>query len=265
MYIWILLATIMVALSFFNTSPREDKASVFTEIKASTIANRFRAEHIAFFRGTECEMLYNDGAYNATSLPKEFTMDFSNEYTSIASNLPVGYEKQTLATHAVFCFDKDIGDSALMSNCSASSYKYAISFAQIPARWLSKEKMKIKYVQDDGTEVDEEIIMPLPNFINYLAKELSDVQNTGWMWCGHSGCHLVGRSTVQSRYEKVGKGSQLKYMKFTFPDSLAGKSGGYSKFLTECRAGVPCLFAFDKYRNSDTGLHCKAMKANKSS
>ena len=30
MYIWILLATIMVALSFFNTSPREDKASVFT-------------------------------------------------------------------------------------------------------------------------------------------------------------------------------------------------------------------------------------------
>ena len=32
MYIWILLATFMIALSFLNLSPRQDKQSVFSEI-----------------------------------------------------------------------------------------------------------------------------------------------------------------------------------------------------------------------------------------
>ncbi len=282
MYIWILLATIMVALSFLNTSPREDKASVFTEIKAATVANRFRAEHIAFLRSTECQMLYraSSGEYDK---PVIIDPDFKDEYTSFKDNLPVGYDMaDNIAdiTHTIYCFDKDINahsydentgktyyDNPRLAGCGNSDYKYAISFAQIPDRWLSKEKMKIKYVQEDGSEVDEEIVTPLPNFINYLSKELSGVKNMGWMWCGHSGCHLVGRSSLQSKYYKKSntKNSQLKYLQFTFPDAFDDPTWDPSVlFWQYCRAGVPCLFAFDRYKNSDTGLHCKAMKANKS-
>ena len=92
MYIWILLATIMVALSFFNTSPREDKASVFTEIKASTFINRFRAEHIAYFRTMECEIILNPthSLDDSKAVIEAASADYVN-YTSVQKNLPIGY------------------------------------------------------------------------------------------------------------------------------------------------------------------------------
>ena len=45
MYIWILLATIMVAFSFYNISPRADKENYINEAKTSIIVNRFKMAH----------------------------------------------------------------------------------------------------------------------------------------------------------------------------------------------------------------------------
>ncbi|MBR1825714.1 MAG: hypothetical protein IJ770_03915 [Alphaproteobacteria bacterium] len=59
MYIWILLATIMVAMTFFNVSPRVDKEHALNEIRAATVTNRFKAEHEAMLKTMECEIMYN--------------------------------------------------------------------------------------------------------------------------------------------------------------------------------------------------------------
>ena len=58
MYIWILLATIMVAFSFYNVSPRADKDHALNEIRAATVTNRFKIEHKAMLKMFECEILY---------------------------------------------------------------------------------------------------------------------------------------------------------------------------------------------------------------
>ncbi len=72
MYIWILLATIMVALAFFNVSPRVDKEHALNEIRAATVTNRFKAEHEAMLKTMECEIMYgqnNGWDYDNPSIP----------------------------------------------------------------------------------------------------------------------------------------------------------------------------------------------------
>ena len=143
MYIWILLATIMVALSFLNTSPREDKADVFREVRAASFVNRFRVEHIAFMQTIECPFIYN--IHNYTNGQVFGETDKTNSYTSYQDNLPVGYnegDSDISIHHYVYCFKKDetmskdtetdrptVGEGA---SCTSSEYRYAISFAQIP-------------------------------------------------------------------------------------------------------------------------------------
>lgn len=69
MYIWILLATIMVALSFFNVSPRSDKDHALNEVRAATVTNRFKIEHAAMLKTMECEIIYqkNLGCWDSDS------------------------------------------------------------------------------------------------------------------------------------------------------------------------------------------------------
>ena len=133
MYIWILLATIMVALSFFNTSPREDKASVFTEIKASTFINRFRAEHTGYFRTLECDIIYNSNRYENSIIPIQKSDVENLGYTSLASNLPIGYNEEDngqVIYHGIYCFDKDLREEgATLTNCNTAAQRYLFSFS----------------------------------------------------------------------------------------------------------------------------------------
>ena len=48
MYLWVVLATFMVALLSFNLSIRPDADRAFMEVKAQTVLTKFRAQHYAF-------------------------------------------------------------------------------------------------------------------------------------------------------------------------------------------------------------------------
>lgn len=260
MYIWILLATFMIALSFLNLSPRQDKQSVFSEIKAASHINRFRAEHVAATRTMECELLYNGSRYSSEYL---ISPDLNVGYTSVSNNLPLGYDTTVNigeVFHYAYCFKKPISDEAeLSTNCGSSEDRYVISFVQLPARWISKEETKIKI-----GNVEDSVITPLPAYTNFLAKELTGVKNTGWLWCGSdSKCHLAGRATLQTiNYVETSgndKSNVMKYVKFTFPKAILDNTN----FKNKCNSGLPCLFAFDKLHNSDKNMHCKnLMRAN---
>ena len=184
MYIWILLATIMVALSFFNTSPREDKASVFTEIKASTFINRFRAEHTGYFRTLECDILYNSNRYEDSIIPIQKSDVENLGYTSLASNLPIGYNEKDngqVIYHGIYCFDKDLREErAALTNCNTAAQRYLFSFSGISERWTSKAKYSITLpdtVTASSSGKVVEISAPVPAFSNYLAKELHGIKN----------------------------------------------------------------------------------------
>ena len=271
MYIWILLATIMVALSFFNTSPREDKASVFTEIKASTFINRFRAEHTGFFRTLECDILYNPNRYENSIIPVQKSDIENFGYTSLASNLPSGYNEEDngqVIYHGIYCFDKDLREEgAALTNCSTATQRYLFSFSGISERWTSKAKYSITLpdtVTASYSGKVVEISAPVPAFSNYLAKELHGIKNTGWMYCADNKCYLVGRSSIKNggSANSVKDTNRNKYITLHLPaaDSLG------SDFMDTCSTnGMPCMFSAEKFKTTDIGGHCRGLMKNANS
>lgn len=289
MYIWILLATIMVALSFFNTSPREDKASVFTEIKASTFINRFRAEHTGYFRTLECDIIYNSNRYENSIIPIQKSDVENLGYTSLASNLPIGYNEEDngqVIYHGIYCFDKDLREEgAALTNCNTAAQRYLFSFSGISERWTSKAKYSITLPDTVTASYSGEVVeisAPVPAFSNYLAKELHGIKNTGWMYCANNKCYLVGRSSIQTLYDKnaakneyeqkadgtygIKKGGsetnpvkdtdRNKYITLHLPaaDSLG------SDFMNTCSTnGMPCMFSAEKFKTTDTSGHCRGL------
>lgn len=288
MYIWILLATIMVALSFFNTSPREDKASVFTEIKASTFINRFRAEHTGYFRTLECDIIYNSNRYENSIIPVQKSDVENLGYTSLASNLPIGYNEEDsgqVIYHGIYCFDKDLREEgAALTNCNTTTHRYLFSFSGISERWTSKTIYSVTLpdtVTKNYPGKVTGIFAPVPAFSNYLAKELHGIKNTGWMYCAENKCYLVGRSSIQTLYDKNAAKNEYeqkedgtygvkneggansakdtdrnKYIALHLPaaDSLG------SDFKDTCSTnGMPCMFSAEKFKTTDTSGHCRGL------
>lgn len=243
MYIWILLATIMVALSFFNLAPRTDKEHALNEIKAATVVNRFKAEHSARLHTLECEIVYNrnsqsssgaagwDGAdgniRRSASGPVEVT-DYEPVYTSLKSYLPVGYltgKKKKDGTGGnystsnlrqfVYCLSLDAESDASLKT---DSEVFIACDAQDDARTknigdhrylVSVAPIPDRWLTKDGS------ITPLPTFVNLLSKTHDKTVVFGWLgFDADSGkLKLHGVGSVASRSIK------LKNKDHTFDDS----------------------------------------------
>ena len=203
MYIWILLATIMVALSFFNVSPRADKENAVNEVKASLVINRFRAEHLAMARTMDCEIirrLNNTGWRDVTTenpydKVSVISKDIALPYTRYQCNLPMGYEQNFSILdvhHMIICLNKRIEDPGqeenLPTNCYSGKFRYMVSYAPIPDRWLSKDPKDIELYG---------VARPLPILVNLMAKATSYGCVYGWADCSENGhakveCDLRG-------------------------------------------------------------------------
>lgn len=236
MYIWILLATIMVAFSFYNISPRADKENYINEAKTSIIVNRFKMEHSALVGTMRCEIVrqndngnWRSGCQKEESLgcPIPTTIDLG--YTKFTDNLPIGYEINTSAldvTHYVFGLDKEVDkpDHAIVIGSTAGHY-YAVSFAQIPNRWVRKDE-----------------IAPLPSLNNFLSKNQDFGTIYGWADCDGDDCQLRGVATKRT------EGRIL-------PNSTIWANRYFNE---KCKlSGVPCFFAYTKLRNTDIGRYCE--------
>ena len=267
MYIWILLATIMVALSFFNLSPRADKADAVAEIKATTLLNRFKIEHVALFKTFECEsVLHIDSLQNAASGEGGWTSGTQNHsveidvpadengevpdlgYMKYADNLPIGYDLSIspiarTVKHAVLCLTKPLEDNqAEYANCFNTGYRYMLSYAPIPDRWLSK------------TQAEDENIKPLPMLTNFMSDEGFSGVLYGWTECDDDGCVLHGVSTVKREVQRQnGRVNNVKYKNIS-KDSLVWNDENFSN---TCKTGIPCLFAYTRMSNNDKGSYCR--------
>ena len=171
MYIWILLATIMVAFSFYNLSPRMDKDNSIAETKASVLVARLKIENKAIAEAFKCDLMYNAGSYEMTVAKDiDINKDKPMYGCTIEASLPIGYKvEESQILHQIICLDNDISNpNAKITNCAglSSTYpEYIFSFMQIPDRWLTK----------DGTN------QPLPALLNHLSDTRSSHMHFGWV------------------------------------------------------------------------------------
>ena len=263
MYIWILLATIMIALSFFNLSPRADKEGVFTEVKALSLISRFKIEHTAFSRVVECKLLNSTASDGATG--KFNPKNGIDKYIWENEALPIGYERGTdlsSIVHYHYCLVDDVelgGSPALATNCLNSSetpvHRYAVTFFKVPNRWLSKD------IEDSGDTI--------PVLNNALSK-----QYVKGSILGIATCALNNEETAVQSCTFQGTASYMKNLKNSEDKtteagprkgflSFDGTSGFYrelfanSDFKTEC--GGSCFFAIHKLSNKDVDKHCETL------
>lgn len=260
MYIWILLATIMVALSFFNLSPRPDKDRSVNEIKAATVVNRFKAEHVAMSRYMECEIVKQtnnsdwDGSggmrnsADPSKCPIEVSFDGEHTspnlaYTKLECYLPIGYEHSSALQikHFIYCVDDKAeadGDRSFVA-CDKTRNRYLVSYAQIPDRWLSKENI-------EGGKYRT----PAPLFMTFVSKATSAGSTYGWTDCVGDSCTLRGYSSRAGKHER--DENNVDVYEHTL---LSSSSILWSTAKTDCRAH-PCLFAYSHLPVADVANHC---------
>ena len=258
MYIWILLATIMVALSFFNLSPRQDKDHSVNEVKAATVVNRFKAEHLAMARYMECEIVKQtnnsnwDGAEGTRSSEagpvevkyngKDSETEPALSYAKVSDFLPIGYDHSSAIQikHLIYCIDDKAeadGDRHYVA-CNKTRDRYLVSYAQIPDKWLSHE------------EISGKSRTPAPLFMTFVSKSTSGGSTYGWTDCMDNTCILRGYSSRAGKYTRDQNKTQI--YEYTL---LSGKSILWSVAKTDCRAH-PCLFAYMHLPVSDVANHC---------
>lgn len=265
MYIWILLATIMVALSFFNLSPRPDKDYSINELKAATVVNRFKAEHVAMSKYMECEIVKQTnnsnwdgigGARNSadpTKCPIQVSYDGTQAvpnlaYTKVECYLPIGYERTSAleVKHFIYCIDdkaEAIGERSFVA-CDKTRNRYLVSYAKIPDPWLSKENVE-----------DGKYRTPVPMFMTFLSKATSAGSTYGWTDCVDNSCILRGYSSRAGRHNRDENNVQIYEYTLLSGDSILWSEAKKSSAEGGCR-GRPCLFAYTHMPVSDVANHC---------
>ena len=182
MYLWVVLATFIVAILSYNLSVRPDMDRTYMETKAKTAIARFKLQHTAFYSYIDSKRLkldeqavpgaavdyvsrvgYNNGHVIGTQSDKIKAED-------IESFLPAGYTPRSDIYSKVFCFQKD-GNNSLeaeygeicetasggtMTCCSKEdTIVYVASWQQIPSNWLNKSgkptsDMMLSIAKTDG-------------------------------------------------------------------------------------------------------------------
>lgn len=276
MYIWVLLATLMVALNFYNLAPRRDLENIYNETRVVTLANRFRHEHLAFKEATECFMIgTNRSEKSFLDLYKENAETVGGgieiNYTSKKFNLPIGYQTDHnqfgQISHNIICVD-DNGKDAV--SCSTANKRYAISIVPLEDRWVNKKLVLKKLDKDTPDDSDDiEVLAPVSVLTNYLAKAASRTKFTGWTWYDGSKFHLEGFAnaySVEAVAEQNADGSEktddkgntiykAQFKTYEFPEDIINK-------LKERCEGIPCLYAADLYKTKDISGRCATLKSH---
>ncbi len=259
MYIWILLATIMISLSFLNLSPRADKEGVFTEVKATSLVNRFKIEHSAFSRLAECRLINSTSA--SQTIAKYTGADGDNSF--MQNELPIGYiGGEDLHTyHYTYCLTDDVTDGGspeIAGNCLITDatpvFRYSVSYARIPDRWIAK---------DTGA--------PVATLSNALAKIYVKGSILGIARCSvaESGsavdsCTFQGSEAYIRENSQDPESGQNSGASRAFFLSFKGTTGGTNDFYHKLFAeqdfrdscGGACLFAIRKLSNVNRDKHC---------
>ena len=135
MYIWVILATFIVAIASFNLSVRSDIRQIYVAPQAEATISKLALQHEAAEDYVRYQAKSN-GAYTAGEV----------DPASLSSYLPEGFTIDEGAAideghnySFVYCLDTGTPNlSTKSSTCSGDSYRpYVITYGCIPQRWKS--------------------------------------------------------------------------------------------------------------------------------
>jgi len=162
MYLWVILATFVVAILSYNLSVRPDTDRAFNETKAQTVIAKFKAQHNAFASFIYARRLsLTDAQIGGITTVKycsgvgyangEIIGNSCNGFTdpsitkeAVGNYMPIGYKAQTGIYSKVFCFKGEAEDYTKTCDadgvacCADTDAKvYVVSFQTIPSNWIN--------------------------------------------------------------------------------------------------------------------------------
>ncbi|MDD4556297.1 MAG: hypothetical protein PHE89_03085 [Alphaproteobacteria bacterium] len=143
MYIWVILATFMVAIYSFNLSVREDMKDIYATAKIEPTVTKLIAQHEAAERYADANLKVEDGVRTVSYVPGELT------YEDVKAFMPYGFKDyMTDGTYRsiIYCLDKDDKTaSELPVGCNSGNpvsccgndraQVYLISFGCVPQKF----------------------------------------------------------------------------------------------------------------------------------
>ncbi len=134
MYIWVVLATFIVALAAFNLPVRPDMRNVYVSPQAEAVITKLYLQHKAA-KAAVLDSVETNGVY----------MNGEVEVSSIRNFLPLGFELSddyesldvTERNHSyLYCLDKSSPDLSVESpQCNGDFVPYLISYGCVPTKW----------------------------------------------------------------------------------------------------------------------------------
>ena len=167
MYLWVVLATFIVAIVSFNLSVRPDMDRSYMETKARTAIARFKMQHNAFYSYIDSKRLRlnEQNTYDTPFVDYVSGVGYSNHeikgttsdnitLSGVESYFPRGYTPRADIYSKVFCF-KQVSDGnnieaeyrltceneGMDATCCSDTnvVVYVVSFEPISTNWLNKK------------------------------------------------------------------------------------------------------------------------------
>ncbi len=251
MYIWVILATFMVALYSFNLTFRADLRSVEVEPVARALISKLIIKQQAagrYIRGNTPPHAYTTDAEGNTIASD--TITYSAGILTLdqlqpsegVTYLPYGYKDDGTVTTEIYCIDRN--DPKTARNCSDdNAVRYLVAYMPIPQRWLN---VKTGLPNNDLNAAMKELIGYDSSFGYPVCKKYIEDTATGTKKCEQ----LIIRSReglYQTGFDDEENSEVTDDFMFEIPYYIA-KNGGFSRKCNKDNADNLCLMYIYEYK-----------------
>lgn len=250
MYIWVILATFLVALYSFNLTYRSDMRTVEVEPVARALISKLIIKQQAagrYIRG-------NTPPYATISNPdgtvvSSDTLTYTSGIISTedlqqsegVSYLPYGFKDDGSVTAEIYCVDKN--DLSLAKDCSSEdAIRYLVAYMTVPQRWLN---IQTGLPNNDLNAAMKELVGYDSGFGYPVCKTYAEDPDGGNRICeelviqGREGAYIKG-------YDDSGDGEITDDFMFEIPQYIA-QNGGFSETCVKNSQNF-CLMYIYEYK-----------------
>ncbi len=251
MYIWVILATFMVALYSFNLTYRSDLRSVEVEPVARALISKLIIKQQAAGRYIQG----NTPPYAKINNPDGSTMPSDTvtygpgilteeelRPSEGVTYLPYGYKDDGTVSVEIYCIDKN--NPANAKDCSdEDAARYLVAYMVIPQRWLN---VKTGLPNNDLNAAMKEMVGYDSSFGYPLCTKYVEDPDTNKKTCEQ----LVIRSregTYQKGYDENEDSEVTNEFMFEIPTYIA-KNEGFAKTCNNDQSNALCLMYIYEYK-----------------
>ena len=242
MYIWVILATLILALYSFNLSYRSDIRKIEIEPLARSIISKILikqqagASYIQAHTPPYAKIQSPDGTISPADSVTYSAGVLDQEQLSPASGgsyLPYGFVDNENIVTEIYCLSED-GTSALECSNEAST-TYLVSFLVLPQKWLS---IKTGLPSNDFLNAMKDMVGDSPEFgypicKKYAEGDSDDKKCDQLVIRGHS-------STYQINYDENNEQTGAEVISFEIPQYIS-KNGEFAETCNKTSNNNMCL------------------------